>query len=176
MAKYTPKFVTPGGGSIWSVKYFLPVKYLNMNINIRLIYQAAQLIISSENLTRDIQELSENIKISEEMTSAMMSGVCWILRGGASNDLDSETLHSELLQLGTPREHVGAISRVYKTQANALMTAMRKESMRLSRLQHVDCEVIALANPDHGQKPEQQWQTSAQISLKINSGNKITTR
>merc|ERR1719348_361791 len=108
------------------------------------------------------------------MTSAMMSGVCWILRGGASNNLDSETLHSELLQLGTPREHVGAISRVYKAQANTLLTAMRQESMRLSRLQHVDCEVLALAHPDHDRG--KQWQTSAQISLTINSNNKISTR
>lgn len=106
----------------------------------------------------------------------MMSGVCWILRGGASNNLDSVTLHSELLQLGTPREHVGAISRVYKDQASALITAVRMESMRLSRLQQVDCEVLAMANTDHSQQQEQKWQTSALISFKINSDNKMSTR
>ena len=57
-----------------------------------------------------------------------------IFQGAARNDLDSTTLNSELLQLGTPKEHSSAIARVYKEQSSSLKQAMRSQSMRMSRL------------------------------------------
>ena len=80
-----------------------------------------------------------------EETAALVSAVCWILSSAAANTLDSSTLHSELLQLGTPKEHAGAVSRVLREQSSALLTCATQSSLRLSTLQSVDRRVILLA-------------------------------
>ena len=45
------------------------------------MYQAAQLIVSSENSPKIVLDLSEDIKMSLETTSAMLSALAWILKG-----------------------------------------------------------------------------------------------
>ena len=90
------------------------------------------------------------------MSSALLSAISWILRGGAGNDMDSTDLNSELLQLGTPRsecaslaypsspsfrEHAGAITRVYKEKSQKIMDALKKRSLRLSSLETFEGKV-----------------------------------
>ena len=55
--------------------------------------------------------------VESEETAALVSAVCWILRSAAAHELDQATLNSELLQLGTPKEHAGAVSRVFREQS-----------------------------------------------------------
>ena len=43
------------------------------------------------------------VTVSNQVSSALLSAVSWILRGGAGNVMDTTDLNSELLQLGTPR-------------------------------------------------------------------------
>ena len=83
-----------------------------------------------------------------EETAALVSAVCWILSSAAANSLDSSTLHSELLQLGTPKEHAGALSRVFREQSPALLGRASQSSLRLSRLHSLDRRVLLLARSD----------------------------
>lgn len=80
-----------------------------------------------------------------EETAALVSAVCWILTSAAANSLDYSTLHSELLQLGTPKEHAGALSRVFREQSPALLGRASQSSLRLSRLHSLDRRVVLLA-------------------------------
>ena len=43
------------------------------------------------------------VTVSDQVSSALLSAVSWILKGGAGNAMESNDLNSELLQLGTPR-------------------------------------------------------------------------
>ena len=43
------------------------------------------------------------LHLTVQVSSALLSAISWIIRGGAGNSMDSGDLHSELLQLGTPR-------------------------------------------------------------------------
>ena len=67
----------------------------------------------------------DELRIPSDTCAAMLSVTGWILRGAEGNNMDHAALQSELLQLGTPREHAGTISRVYRD---------RSQSLRLSTL------------------------------------------
>ena len=88
--------------------------------------------------------LSDGLSVSIDVTAALVSAVCWILRSGAANNLDHSTLNSELLQLGTPKEHAGALARVYREHSAALIALSRQSSLRLSTLESLDSRVILL--------------------------------
>ena len=83
--------------------------------------------------------------VETEETAALVSALCWILRSAAANSLDHSRLHSELLQLGTPKEHAGAVSRVFRDQSSGLLALALQSSLRLSTLQALDRRVILLA-------------------------------
>ena len=83
--------------------------------------------------------------VETEETAALVSAVCWILRSAAANKLDHATLNSELLQLGTPKEHAGALSRVLRDQSSDLLALASQSSLRLSTLHSVDRRVLLLA-------------------------------
>ena len=83
--------------------------------------------------------------VESEETAALVSAVCWILRAAAANHLDHATLHSELLQLGTPKEHAGAVSRVFRDHSAALLAFAAQSSLRLTTLHSVERRVILLA-------------------------------
>ena len=79
------------------------------------------------------------------MTAALLSALCWILRNGAANNLDHSTLNQELLQLGTPKEHAGAVTRVYREHSTTLISLARQTSLRLSSLEGIESKGILLS-------------------------------
>merc|ERR1719342_1552589 len=79
--------------------------------------------------TIKLKELTNDLSMSSESISSMLSVVAWIMRGSAANSLDHSSIQSELLQLGTPREHAGAISRVYRDHCALLMQEAKKNSL-----------------------------------------------
>ena len=92
-----------------------------------------------------VSRLSGELSVPTEVTAGLLSAVCWTLRSGAANNLDHSTLNHELLQLGTPKEHAGALARVYREHSEALRSVARQSSLRLSCLESVDSKVILLS-------------------------------
>ena len=76
-----------------------------------------------------------------DSVAAVLTSLSWVLQGAAREELDQATLNYELLQLGTPKEHAGAISRVYKEKRSQLILAGRLASLRLSKLEKVKWRV-----------------------------------
>ena len=99
--------------------------------------QATKVLVSSASAPSSSGE-------SEE-TAALVSAVCWILRSAAANTLDHSTLNSELLQLGTPKEHAGALSRVFRDHSSVLLALSAQSSLRLSTLHSLDRRVVLLS-------------------------------
>ena len=100
------------------------------------------MLSSCSSPSESVLGLSEEICISIEKTAGLVTAVCWILRSAAANSLDHPTLHQELLQLGTPKEHAGAIARVYREHSLILISLARQNSLRLSSLETVESKVI----------------------------------
>ncbi|NXS13572.1 COMD4 protein, partial [Neodrepanis coruscans] len=58
----------------------------------------------------------------------------FILSSAAKHNVDSESLSSELQQLGLPREHASGLCRSYEEKQNFLQDSLRACSLRLSQL------------------------------------------
>ena len=86
----------------------------------------------------NLSSLSLETKLSEESVAAVLSLISWILVGVARGKVDHSSLQYELLQLGTPKEHAGLLSRVYRDNREKLIEAVRKESLRLSCLKSIN--------------------------------------
>ena len=89
----------------------------------------------------NLVSLSVDTKLSVASVAAVLTALSWVLLGGARDQLDHSTLQYELLQLGTPKEHAGAVARVYKERRTQLITATRRDSLRLSSLVGVEWRV-----------------------------------
>ncbi|NWS79209.1 COMD4 protein, partial [Crotophaga sulcirostris] len=58
----------------------------------------------------------------------------FILSSAAKHNVDSESLSSELQQLGLPKEHASGLCRSYEEKQSSLQDRLRACSLRLSRL------------------------------------------
>jgi len=148
-------------------------------IKLKEISQKATKLMVDPTKTGDIiKELTNDLSMSSESISSMLSVVAWIMKGSAANSLDHSSLQSELLQLGTPREHAGAISRVYRDHCAVLMQEAKKNSLRLSHLVSVDGSVLYLTESkniedeslmEKSDNTDLKWRDYAQLDVEIQS-------
>ncbi|XP_023333005.1 COMM domain-containing protein 4 [Eurytemora carolleeae] len=69
---------------------------------------------------------------------------------GGKNRVEYSVLAEELEQLGTPREHAGAISRVYRDNRDELEQYLQKISLRFSRLNTCQVKLLNGGDKDKG--------------------------
>jgi len=79
-----------------------------------------------------------------------MTAVHWVVHGAARDALEYQVLGDELQQLGMPKEHAGAIARVYRDQRNGLLKAMKQRSLRLSHLDSVQWKLQENLGEENG--------------------------
>ena len=104
--------------------------------------KASDQTVNSSQISNDsLLALSVDTKLPVDGVAAVLTSLSWVLLGGARDELDHSTLNYELLQLGTPKEHAGAIARVYKEKRAQLILATRRDSLRLSSLVRVGWRV-----------------------------------
>ena len=104
--------------------------------------QASERLVNPTCMSKNnLVSLSVDTKLSVASVAAVLTALSWVLLGGARDQLDHSTLQYELLQLGTPKEHAGAVARVYKERRTQLITATRRDSLRLSSLVGVEWRV-----------------------------------
>ena len=61
---------------------------------------------------------------------ASVAALVFILSTSARHTVDSDTLSSELQQLGLPREHATALCRVYSDNLTSIPNQLRNQSLR----------------------------------------------
>ncbi|XP_051548853.1 COMM domain-containing protein 4-like isoform X3 [Myxocyprinus asiaticus] len=72
---------------------------------------------------------------------ASIAVLSFILSNAAKHDVDSESLSSELQQLGLPKEHTTGLCKSYEDKHNALQEKLRESSLRLGHLEAVNWRV-----------------------------------
>lgn len=72
---------------------------------------------------------------------ATVAVLSFILSSAAKHNLDSESLCSELQQLGLPKEHATGLCRSYEDKQSSLQDRLSACSLRLSRLDSVSWRV-----------------------------------
>ncbi|KAM4676103.1 COMM domain-containing protein 4 [Discoglossus pictus] len=84
-----------------------------------------------------ILKLTSDARFETGDIKATVAVLCFILSSAAKHNVSSDSLSSELQQLGLPREHAVSLCRSYEEKQNALQETLRENSLRLNRLSSV---------------------------------------
>lgn len=88
-----------------------------------------------------IAKLTADAKFESGDIKASVAVLSFILSNAAKYDVDSESLSSELQQLGLPKEHTISLCKSYEDKHTALQDKLRETSLRLGRLEGVSWRV-----------------------------------
>ncbi|XP_015279872.1 PREDICTED: COMM domain-containing protein 4 [Gekko japonicus] len=88
-----------------------------------------------------ILKLTSDAKFESGDVKATIAVLNFILSSAAKHNVDSESLSSELQQLGLPKEHATGLCRSYEEKQSALQDSLRGCSLRLNRLDSVSWRV-----------------------------------
>ncbi|XP_053128831.1 COMM domain-containing protein 4 isoform X2 [Hemicordylus capensis] len=81
-----------------------------------------------------ILKLTSDAKFESGDVKATIAVLSFILSSAAKHNVDSESLSSELQQLGLPKEHATGLCRSYEEKQSPLQDSLRRCSLRLNRL------------------------------------------
>ncbi|XP_072837985.1 COMM domain-containing protein 4 [Pogona vitticeps] len=88
-----------------------------------------------------ILKLTSDAKFESGDVKATIAVLGFILSSAAKHNVDSESLSSELQQLGLPKEHATGLCRSYEEKQIPLQESLRKCSLRLNSLDSVSWRV-----------------------------------
>ncbi|XP_068595546.1 COMM domain-containing protein 4 isoform X1 [Brachionichthys hirsutus] len=88
-----------------------------------------------------VTKLTADAKFESGDIKASVAVLSFIFSSAAKHDVDSESLSSELQQLGLPKEHTTGLCKSYEDKHNALQDKLRETSLRLGRLKGVSWRV-----------------------------------
>nr|XP_013812456.1 PREDICTED: COMM domain-containing protein 4 [Apteryx mantelli mantelli] len=88
-----------------------------------------------------ILKLTSDAKLESGDVKATIAVLSFILSSAAKHNVDSESLSSELQQLGLPKEHATGLCRSYEEKQSPLQDSLRACSLRLSQLDSVSWRV-----------------------------------
>uniref|UniRef100_A0A8C0ARW7 COMM domain containing 4 n=1 Tax=Buteo japonicus TaxID=224669 RepID=A0A8C0ARW7_9AVES len=77
-----------------------------------------------------ILKLTSDAKLESGDVKATIAVLGFILSSAAKHNVDSESLSSELQQLGLPKEHAGGLCRSYEEKQSSLQDSLRACSLR----------------------------------------------
>ncbi|XP_020850349.1 COMM domain-containing protein 4 isoform X2 [Phascolarctos cinereus] len=104
-----------------------------------------------------ILKLTADAKFESGDVKATVAVLSFILSSAAKHNVDSESLSSELQQLGLPKEHASGLCRSYEEKQGPLQESLRGSSLRLSRLGSVSWRVdytVSSSQLCHVHEPE----------------------
>uniref|UniRef100_A0A8D0GPP0 COMM domain containing 4 n=1 Tax=Sphenodon punctatus TaxID=8508 RepID=A0A8D0GPP0_SPHPU len=82
-----------------------------------------------------ILKLTSDAKFESGDVKATVAVLSFILSSAAKYNVDSESLSSELQQLGLPKEHATALCRSYEEKQSPLQDSLRACSLRMKQAQ-----------------------------------------
>ncbi|CAL8325235.1 COMM domain-containing protein 4 [Gadus morhua] len=88
-----------------------------------------------------VSKLTADAKFESGDIKASVAVLSFILSSAAKHNVESESLSSELQQLGLPKEHTSGLCKSYEDKHSALQDKLREKSLRLSRLNSVSWRV-----------------------------------
>uniref|UniRef100_A0A8C9T335 COMM domain containing 4 n=1 Tax=Scleropages formosus TaxID=113540 RepID=A0A8C9T335_SCLFO len=88
-----------------------------------------------------LAKLATDVKFESSDMKASLAVLTFILLSASKHDVDSESLSSELQQLGLPKEHTTGLCKSYEDKHTALQEKLRETSLRFSRLEGVSWRV-----------------------------------
>lgn len=88
-----------------------------------------------------IAKLTSDAKFEIGDIKASVAMLSFIFSSAAKHNVDSESLSSELQQLGLPKEHTMGLCKSYEDKQSSLQDKLKETSLRLGRLEAVSWRV-----------------------------------
>ncbi|XP_054632199.1 COMM domain-containing protein 4 isoform X1 [Dunckerocampus dactyliophorus] len=88
-----------------------------------------------------VTKLTADAKFESGDIKASVAVLSFIFSSAAKHDVDSESLSSELQQLGLPKEHTTGLCKSYEDKHTSVQDKLRETSLRLGRLEGVSWRV-----------------------------------
>ncbi|XP_064104467.1 COMM domain-containing protein 4-like isoform X2 [Macrobrachium nipponense] len=91
-----------------------------------------------------VTKLAKDAKLDEQGAKAVVAAVRWVLESAAGAGVTANVLDSELQQLGLPKEHAAAITKVYTEHQEALQAHLKGASLKVRGETTWSCEVVGV--------------------------------
>ncbi|XP_012785144.2 COMM domain-containing protein 4 [Ochotona princeps] len=105
------------------------------SVKLRLLCgQVLKELLGQEIDYEKILKLTADAKFESGDVKATVAVLSFILSSAAKHSVDSESLSSELQQLGLPKEHAATLCRCYEEKQSPLQEQLRACSLRVNRL------------------------------------------
>ncbi|XP_047248764.1 COMM domain-containing protein 4 isoform X2 [Girardinichthys multiradiatus] len=88
-----------------------------------------------------VAKLTADAKFESGDIKASVAVLSFIFSSAAKHDVDSESLSSELQQLGLPKEHTTGLCKSYEDKHSVLQDNLRETSLRFRRLDSISWRV-----------------------------------
>lgn len=91
-----------------------------------------------------VTKLAKDAKLDEHGAEAVVAAVRWILESAAGAGVTANILDSELQQLGLPKEHATAITKVYTDHQEAIHRHLTNTSLKVKSETNWSCKVVGV--------------------------------
>ena len=93
--------------------------------------------IMKEGDTQKIKKMLEEMNLTQEEITIVISSLCFIIKSSAKFNVDDMMLSQELQQLGLPQDIADAISKVYKKNKDVLRNYLKQDIFSFNRVSDV---------------------------------------
>ena len=93
--------------------------------------------IMKEGDTQKIKKMLEEMNLTQEEITIVISSLCFIIKSSAKFNVDDMMLSQELQQLGLPQDIADAISKVYKKNRDILRNYLKQDIFSFNRVSDV---------------------------------------
>ncbi|XP_066987937.1 COMM domain-containing protein 4 isoform X1 [Macrobrachium rosenbergii] len=115
------------------------------SVKLRLLTGNVAKAIYGPTLSHDVvTKLAKDAKLDEQGAKAVVAAVRWVLESAAGAGVTANVLDSELQQLGLPKEHATAITKVYTEHQEALQAHLKNASLKVRGGTTWSCEVVGV--------------------------------
>ncbi|KAK8729970.1 hypothetical protein OTU49_008412 [Cherax quadricarinatus] len=116
------------------------------SVKLRLLASAVAKSCYGASLTYDVvSKLASDAKLEEKEGEAVVAAIRWMLESAAGAVVAAAVLDSELQQLGLPKEHAAAITRVYTDHHHHLLPHLHHTSLTVGRDVTWSCKVVGVS-------------------------------
>ena len=106
-------------------------------VKLRILGNLICKYIMKEGDTQKINKILEEMNLSSEEITIVISSLCFIIKSSAKFNVDDLMLSQELQQLGLPQDNADAISKVYKKNKEILRKYLKEDIFSFNKINNI---------------------------------------
>ena len=106
-------------------------------VKLRILGNLICKYIMKEGDTQKINKILEEMNLSPEEITIVISSLCFIIKNSGKFNVDDLILSQELQQLGLPQDNADAISKVYKKNKDILRNFLKEDIFSFNKINDV---------------------------------------